>query len=297
MTWFDFIYHRILFTQYGAIGFVLLMYIVLGAFEVLAPAESAQQTSRRGINVGISAIYLVFGGLLVRELGRAISAGNHHATDGGLFLSLGLIAAYGFIADFIYYWYHRAQHTFRFLWVIHELHHTDTTLNATTSLRTFWLEAPVQRLLIGIPAHWLIGLDLRAILLVPAVYTGWLMFTHSNWRLSLGPLTPIICGPQLHRTHHSNLPEHHNKNFAQNFPFIDILFGTYYAPRRDEFPTTGVGQRTAQASIAEISVSPFQEWARSFVTMFAKASEPTRKAPAGAASRRHHRSSKRRRAR
>ncbi len=297
MSWFDFIYHRVLFSEYGAIGFVLLMYVVLGAFEVLSPAESSQQTSRRVVNLIVTGIYLVFGGLLVREVSRAVPVGNHHIPDRGILFSVGLLAAYGFVADFIYYWYHRAQHTFRFLWVIHELHHTDTALNATTSLRTFWLEAPVQRFLVGIPAHWLIGLDLRAVLMVPVVYTGWLMFTHSNWKLSLGPLTPIFCGPQLHRTHHANLPEHHNKNFAQNFPFIDILFGTYYGPRSDEFPTTGVGQRTAQASLVEITVSPFQEWARSCLTLVAKDSEPERKPPARSASRRLRRSSQRRRVR
>jgi sterol desaturase/sphingolipid hydroxylase (fatty acid hydroxylase superfamily) len=155
----------------------------------------------------------------------------------------------------------------------------------------------VQRLIVGIPAHWLIGLDLRALLMLPAVYTGWLMFTHSNWKLSLGPLTPVFCGPQLHRTHHSNLPEHHNKNFAQNFPIIDILFGTYYGPRRDEFPTTGVGQRTAQASIGEITLSPFQAWARSFLAIFAKEYKPGRKAPARSTSPRRRPTPRRRRTR
>jgi len=32
----------------------------------------------------------------------------------------------------------------------------------------------------------------------------------------------------------------YDKNFAAFFPVIDILFGTYYRPRRDEYPRTGI---------------------------------------------------------
>ena len=43
----------------------------------------------------------------------------------------------------------------------------------------------------------------------------------------------------MHCIHHSILDEHKDKNFAQFFPFIDVIFGTYFAPIKNEFPATG----------------------------------------------------------
>jgi sterol desaturase/sphingolipid hydroxylase (fatty acid hydroxylase superfamily) len=294
MTWFDFIYHRILFTEYGAIGFVILMYLAFTGLEIFFTAERQDGLSARTTNLVVTAIFLGFGGWLARTTMLA-GPQEHRIRDRGMVFSIALVVAYGFVQNLLYYWYHRAQHSFSFLWVIHELHHTDTAVNATTSLRTFWLEAPLQALLLAIPAHWIVGLDARATMLLPAVFTAWLIFTHSNWKLSLGFLTPIVCGPQLHRIHHSNLPEHQDKNFAQYFPCIDILFGTYWAPRRDEFPTTGVGARTAEASLAEITISPFQEWTKSFLRVFAAASKPKERTRVRSASRRRRRTPQRRR--
>src|SRR5258706_15193675 len=68
----------------------------------------------------------------------------------------------------------------------------------------------------------------------------WGYFIHLNLRLPLGPLTPVLGGPHLHRIHHSRLPEHQDKNFAAFFPIFDLLFGTYYPPSRAEYPATGL---------------------------------------------------------
>ena len=260
MDWFAQNYHHLLFTDFGGFAFVLVLYLVLGIFEIAFPAEPGQTFSGRITNVIVTGIFLGLGGYLTKLSISALGAGPRHLVDHGILVSAAILIGYGFTSDLFFYWYHRAQHKIDFLWPIHELHHTETALNATTSLRTFWLEAPLQSLIIALPATYIIGLDHRAAFVLPALFTGWLYFTHANWRLSLGPLTPLICGPQLHRIHHSNLGEHQNKNFAQYFPFIDMMFGTYYAPRRGEFPTTGIPNRTAPASPAEITIGPLLAW-------------------------------------
>ncbi len=67
---------------------------------------------------------------------------------------------------------------------------------------------------------------------------------HMNVRLQVGKASLFFCSPQVHRIHHSRLPHHFDKNFAFVFPMWDVLFGTYYAPAKDEFPPTGVpGER------------------------------------------------------
>ncbi len=191
-----------------------------------------------------------------------------HLPDYGILFSVWISIAYLFLIDLGFYWYHRAEHKFAWLWQIHELHHSDAALNATSSMRTYWLELPLQTLLISIPVSYIIGVDEVATFILLFAVTGMLFFTHANWRLRLGWLTPIICGPQVHRIHHSKLPEHHNKTFAQYFPFIDILFGTYHHPEYNQFPTTGLNELSTNAPIGTILVRPFKKWWAMIKTKF-----------------------------
>jgi sterol desaturase/sphingolipid hydroxylase (fatty acid hydroxylase superfamily) len=80
-------------------------------------------------------------------------------------------------------------------------------------------------------------------------------------RLPLGPLTPVFGGPQYHRVHHSILPEHHDKNFAAFFPIWDIIFGTAYLPKKNDYPPTGIEGVEIQ-SVPKALFSPFVDWTR-----------------------------------
>jgi sterol desaturase/sphingolipid hydroxylase (fatty acid hydroxylase superfamily) len=66
--------------------------------------------------------------------------------------------------------------------------------------------------------------------LVLALFHG--IFLHSNVQFRLNFLRGIIAGPQYHHWHHSNHVDARNKNFAGQFPLLDILFGTYYFPKK-----------------------------------------------------------------
>ena len=73
---------------------------------------------------------------------------------------------------------------------------------------------------------------------------------HTNVRAGYGFFSLFITGPQYHRIHHSNHPEHIDKNFAQLFPLWDVIFGTAWRPKAGEFPATGlVGATCRQASL------------------------------------------------
>ena len=37
--------------------------------------------------------------------------------------------------DFIYYWNHRFMHTSRYMWAVHEVHHSSERYNLSTALR------------------------------------------------------------------------------------------------------------------------------------------------------------------
>ncbi len=150
---------------------------------------------------------------------------------------------YAFVWDFFQYWFHFLQHRVRPLWFMHALHHDSRALNATDALRaTFW-SLFFQGLFIGIPVVMLgvhLGLHSYAGLLL---FSTWGFYNHANLRVSHGPLTAVLSGPQYHRIHHDADPAYHDKNFAAFFPVIDIVFGTYQAPVPGRVPATGLSDR------------------------------------------------------
>ncbi|MCK9360653.1 sterol desaturase family protein [Patescibacteria group bacterium] len=239
---------------------IISLYFILGIFEVFFPAEIGQKPKGRFRNALFTMILVATGAAFLAWILPLIPFKAQRLPDRGWGFSLLVVFAYLFLTDLLFYWYHRAQHHFKWFWPIHELHHSDTELNATTSMRTYWLERPLQASFIVLPLNYAIGADATASLILPFLFTGWLFFTHANLKLNLGFATPILTGPQMHRIHHSNQPQHQNKNFAQFFPIIDIIFGTYYRPAKNEYPTTGTPGLATDASLWTVMMRPAKVW-------------------------------------
>jgi len=164
------------------------------------------------------------------------------------------------IRDFFYYWLHRLQHKSKWLWAEHELHHSDESLNITTSVRHHWLEMPINTIFVTAPFVYLIQ---PPVLTVPLVlfFSGMVgTLIHMNVRIGLGRFGWLIANPQNHRIHHSRLPEHIDKNFAQFFPVWDVLFGTYYAPSVAEYPPTGLSSGERVTTLKGSLALPFVKW-------------------------------------
>ncbi len=56
------------------------------------------------------------------------------------------------------------------------------------------------------------------------------IFVHANVRLRFGPMRWLIATPEFHHWHHAANPAAYNSNFAGEFPWIDLVFGTVYMP-------------------------------------------------------------------
>lgn len=259
--------HHILIGLAGQIWGAFWLFLLVFAVEQLLPIE--RLIDGRGLflncTVGISFVFiqnltlLVVGSLLLHVPHRhfsilAISDGGHLAKAFGL--SFGWLA----IRDFLYYWLHRLQHGSKWLWAEHALHHADEHMNITTSLRHHWLETPLQFVFVEGPL---------LILLRPPIITmglvAWglslVQFTnHMNFRFGLGRFSWLIATPQTHRIHHSRLDEHVDKNFAGFFPLWDVIFGTYYAPQKGEFPVTGLSSGERVRTIGQALFLPFIMW-------------------------------------
>ena len=224
--------------------------------EINWPAASSGGVNSRIVNIVIGVIVSVFAFFLTALIAwfatmvwrdgliGLVVPGWRGEGMAGFALS---VIAYGAVWDFFQYWFHRWQHVWPILWPSHRVHHSDGGVNTTTALRRSVLELFLIFIFILVPTVIVAGVDEIAAPIAFAIFYGWGFFNHANLRLSFGPLTPVFSGPQWHRLHHGVDPEFRDRNFAAYFPILDIVFGTYRAPRKGEYPATGVTDLVASA--------------------------------------------------
>ena len=132
------------------------------------------------------------------------------------------------LGDLIGYWSHRFFHL-RPLWVFHAVHHSSTQLDWLSAVRLHSVNDVVSRLL-----QVVVLLPLGFAPKVMAAYVPFLtlyaILLHANVRWSLGPLRYVVASPTFHRWHHTLQEQGRDRNFASTFPFLDLIFGTYYLP-------------------------------------------------------------------
>jgi sterol desaturase/sphingolipid hydroxylase (fatty acid hydroxylase superfamily) len=163
------------------------------------------------------------------------------------------------VRDFVYYWWHRAQHRFAWLWAIHAVHHSDPHLNVTTTTRAHWLEAPLRMITVMAPVAYICAPAPSLIMgtwLVDIFISHW---SHADLPVGFGRWNRIIPAPQSHRIHHSALPQHRDRNFAL-MPIWDVVFGTFYAAGREEYPPTGLIGSPSPEPFWWASLWPMRTW-------------------------------------
>lgn len=156
------------------------------------------------------------------------------------------------VADVAMYWFHRAEHSVGWLWRFHRLHHSSRTVDWLAAARSHPVDTALARLVQLAPVA-LLGLSVpRAALYV--VLTGlWHMGLHANVRLPLGPLRYVVGTPEYHQWHHDR--ELGDKvNFANQFPWLDALFGTLHLPAHGSGrPTLGLRRPAPDGYLAQLA--------------------------------------------
>ncbi len=140
------------------------------------------------------------------------------------------IAAFVFL-DLSIWLEHLASHKIPLFWRIHRMHHADTGFDVTTALRFHPVEIVLSMFWKAL-AIIALGAPPLAVLLFEIVLNGSSMFNHAN--INLPPrvdraLRKIFVTPDMHRVHHSIVPQETDSNFGFNFAFWDHIFGTYNA--------------------------------------------------------------------
>jgi sterol desaturase/sphingolipid hydroxylase (fatty acid hydroxylase superfamily) len=259
-------------TVFGFIKYLLQAFIIYGVFiviERLRPVEPNQPLRHMFFNLKWYVIYTLFG-FAINAVGIGALVGLTQNWLGGPYLTwtapqswlekfLGILA-YFLIVDFFYYWLHRWQHKNAFLWEQHKFHHSEVSMNVTTTRRVHWLEEILIISFILIPMSVLFKIEPIEAGFLAFIEILWLQFIHLNLRLELGIISPLFVGPQLHRIHHSFAPEHIDKNFGLFFPIWDIIFRTYYHPKKGEFPPTGLEGGEDYNNLWVAMFLPFREW-------------------------------------
>ena len=185
----------------------------------------------RNITVGlVNGVVLTFGFMWL--VSSSIRWGELHQI-GLLYrfnLEPGMDWIVGFIAfDLWMYFWHRANHQLSFLWRFHRVHHSDPAVDSSSALRFHVGEMVISTLLrlLVIPV---LGIRLSDLLLYEIILEPVILFHHSNIAF---PATLdrwmriLVVSPNMHRVHHSDIPEETNSNYASIFSFWDRLFRTY----------------------------------------------------------------------
>lgn len=150
------------------------------------------------------------------------------------------IAIVVILSDFLFWLAHVIRHKSSLVWEFHKIHHAQEELNYFSAARVHPLDSLTVNLVRFAPFA-LIEADyaIPAFVIWNIFIRLYAMYTHSNIRLNMGPLKYLLVTPQSHRVHHSDLPEHQDKNFANVFSVWDFIFGTQCRDF-DVYPATGI---------------------------------------------------------
>lgn len=243
---------------------LLLMAVIFIPLELFFPKNNRQSRFHTEWRTDllyfvISHLFIQFFGVVTQKPAVALfgwmGLDSLHAWVAGLPFIAGLFLAF-YATDLFQYWAHRIFHNHVYLWRFHSVHHSTQHMDWLAGSRTHFIDIFFTRAMTFIPLY-VLGFS-------PAVFNAYIIFIaihavliHANTRINFGPLKYVFTTPQYHHWHHCEDPAHYGKNFASIFPFIDMIFGTYYLPGNTWPAGTGVHEAHYPKGFLKQSVYPF----------------------------------------
>jgi sterol desaturase/sphingolipid hydroxylase (fatty acid hydroxylase superfamily) len=228
---------------FGGLGFFAFLATWEGGDPKSAPPPQRLRHILR--NLALFGLVVVIADGLV--LGWLMHVPERLTESHGLLTALALPAVVLFgvgflLADFFDYAFHRLLHRWRWLWLIHSVHHSDGHLDVSSGGRFHPAEVAFEVALktilflaLGIPL-WVEGA--RAVILNPLNLVQHANVEYPRWiEQRLGWL---LVTADMHRVHHSPESRETDSNFGAVFSFWDRLFGTYVAPNPAREPVYGL---------------------------------------------------------
>ncbi|WP_290700011.1 sterol desaturase family protein [Lacinutrix sp.] len=160
------------------------------------------------------------------------------------------------VSDLFQYTSHYFFHKIPYLWRFHAVHHSTKHLDWLAGSRTHFFDLVVVRAMSFIPIY-VCGFSSSVFFTYIVIVSFQAVLAHANTRINFGFLKYVFVTPQYHHWHHSDDPKAYDKNFAIHFPFIDMIFGTYYPMGSDWPESTGLGDVKYPKGFAKQFVYPF----------------------------------------
>lgn len=248
-------------------GVVLLCWFVaLAIAEAICArgndGDASGSNQRWLTNFSLTLVILLIGSLLPLAKMTASMFGEHLGLGLANLVAMPWLAVLGLMLlldSFAAYWVHRLMHAAPLLWRVHRVHHADTLVDVSTSLRNH----PVE-LLVTVPASCcvvlLIGAPVSVVAAAQTIFVATTIWQHADIRLPdrlEKALATLIITPRLHRLHHNPEREVHDSNFGDSLTIWDAIFGTLnLSPGRRPVGLSGQ-KRYSDHLLAQI-LSPLQ---------------------------------------
>jgi sterol desaturase/sphingolipid hydroxylase (fatty acid hydroxylase superfamily) len=243
---------------------LLLMVIIFIPLELFFPKNKEQTKFHEEWRTDlvyfiISHLFIQFFGIVTQKPAVLffgwIGLDKVHAWVQGLPFIAALFLAF-FSTDLFQYWAHRFFHTRVSLWRFHSIHHSTKSMDWLAGSRTHFIDIFFTRAMTFIPLY-VLGFSTTVFNVYIIFIAIHAVLIHANTRVNFGFLKYIFTTPQYHHWHHCEDPKYYGHNFASIFPFIDMIFGTYYLPGKEWPEGTGVHEAQYPKGFIKQTIYPF----------------------------------------
>lgn len=217
--------------SYAVIVMTAVLFVLL---ERIFPYNKGQEALRKGFFDDLALYTIAQSYILGIFIFTVIINGIDNATGLsrlGLFANVPIWIQLIFFTvthDFYIYWMHRWQHRNKFLWRLHEAHHSPQKVDWLSGSRSHAFEILINQTVEFMPIV-LLGSPPEVIAYKGVISAVWGMYIHSNLNVRTGRLQYFINGPEMHRWHHTT-GKGRNRNFATKLAVWDWIFNSAFLP-------------------------------------------------------------------
>ena len=214
--------------------------ILIGGLTILLLIESGiplfkmdyKKLAHAGINIVFTLITIMVN--LIGAMGILLAVRFNEVYGFGLLnifeLPIWLYVIIGLVLlDLIGAWLiHWIQHSVKWMWKFHLIHHTDPHVDATSGLRAHPGEN-IFRLFFTILAVIVTGASFGLVMMYQTLSVFFAHFTHANIKIPYKIdkyLSYILVTPNFHKVHHHYVQPYTDSNYGNIFSIWDYIFGT-----------------------------------------------------------------------
>ena len=136
--------------------------------------------------------------------------------------------------DLVTYWFHRTAHRLPLVWRFHRVHHSDTSMDASSNFRGHPIELIFWFGPSNIVAAAIFGLSNLSLGVYFLIATPLFFLEHTNIKFPTWidkTIGLVFTTPNMHKVHHEQDQFYTDSNYADIFILWDRIFGTFkYKP-------------------------------------------------------------------